>query len=467
MAISNFSGNLSDIIQLDYLDREFIDALMPKLGYRDAASHEPFNIQVGETITKSRASLMPIGSLDPINPASNTPLDDGLTTPTVWNVEQYVLPLNRWANRVPDLNIIADQVAIQSQILRNAKNLGIQSSTHLDLLVRNQFLNAYMGGNTRVITTLGSPGPVVHVDDIRGYQYSFANGFPGPSLSAVPLVTSTGATQTVIVGSNTYTLIGATADVTNISSAAAAGGISGNLTFSTNVLVADGTAGNAVVSTVCSQIIRPNGRASTFNLTAGDVFTMAQIQAAVAILENNNVPRIDGFYNCYIDPTSKTEIFNDPNFLLLYRGTMFKSEEFKNLTLVEGLGVRFIEINTAPIQSTYFNGTSVVPFVNSLNQPITVHRPFICGEEALIEGDFMGMDNYLRMAQISGLGHITEAKDIYMITREPIDRQLMFISQSWLYLGGFVVPTDFLTNSTTLPTASNAYYKRGVIIEHA
>lgn len=459
MAIANFPANLEDIIQLGYLEKEFKDALEPVLGYRDASTLEPFMVQVGESTTKTRASLMPFSSsLTPINPSTNTPLDNGLTSPSFWNVEQYVLPLNQYANRTPDLNIIADKVAIQSQFMKNAKNLGVQASTTLDVLVRNQLLNAYMGGNTIVTATLGAPAPVIAVDDIRGFQYSFPTGFPGPSLAATPQPTSASATQTVVVGSNTYTLVLATADVVNVSAAASVGGISGTLTFSTNVSVADGTLGNAVISTVGSYVVRPNGRASTYDLTPTDVFTMADIQAAVAYLEANNVPKIDGYYNCYISPQSKQEIFNDPNFLLLFRGTMFKSDEYRNLTLVEGLGVRFIQVNTAPTQNN---------FTNSASQIINVQRPFICGEDVVIEGDFMGMDSYLQQANESDIGHVVESKNVYMITRMPLDRQLTFISQSWMFVGGWAVPTDFLTNSSTIPTASGTYYKRGVIIEHA
>ena len=470
MAIANFAGNLENIIQLDYLDKEFELALRPKLGYRHSATREAFTAQVGETVTRSRASLMAIGTLDPIDPVNNTPLDDGLNSATPWYVEQYKLPLNMWADRVPDLNIIANQVAIQSQLLQNSKNLGIQSSTRLDLLVRNNYFNAYMGAQTFVNQTLSAAGPIVSVDDIRGFRFSFSNGFPTniiPGVDAVPQITSASATQEVNIGSNSYTLIGAAADVTNISTAAASGGISGKLTFSTNVLVADGTLYNAVVSTTCAPVIRPNGRASTIDLTPADVFTMAQIQQAVAVLEANGVPKIDGYYNCYIDPFSKIQIFNDPQFLLLFRGSMLKSQEYHNLTLVEGLGVRFIEVNTAPIQSTYSNGTAVVPFVNRNGTRLTVHRPFIVGADALIESDFAGTKNYIEMNQTSGVGDIVETDGIYMILRKPIDRQLMWISQSWLYIGGFVVPTDYLTSPTTVPTADSSYYKRGVVIEHA
>lgn len=458
MAIVNFAGNLPNAVQVNFLDKEWIDALVPKLGYRDAASKQPFAAQIGQSITMSRASLMPIGSLAPMNPSTDTPLDDGLTTPSLWNVEQYQLPLNIWADRVPDLNLIADQVAIKSQLLKNAKNLGIQSSSRLDVVCRNQFFDAYMGGNTYVTATLGAPAATIAVNDIRGFQFSFPNGFPGPSVGSLPIPTSAGATQQVLVGANVYTLIAATADVVNISTALVAGGISGTLTFSTNVTVLDGTLGNAVISLVGSQIVRPNGRVSTFDLTPADVFTLSDIQNAVTILENNNVPKIDGYYNCFLSPASKNEIFNDPAFLLLFRGTMLRSEEFKNLTLVEGLGVRFIVVNTPAIQRN---------FVNSAGQTITVQRPFICGEEALMESDFSGMQSYLEHARESDLGVLVEAKDIYMVTRLPIDRQLKYISQSWLFVGGFIVPTDFLTNSDTLPTASDAYYKRGVIIEHA
>jgi hypothetical protein len=457
MAISNFPGNIRDAIQEGFLERRWIDALMPKLGYRDGATKEPFSANVGESITKTRASLLPIGDLDPINPASNTPLDDGLTNASVWNVEQYSLPLNQYGKRTADLNTIADKVAIRSQLLKNTSNLGTQSATNLDLQIRNQLLNAYMGGNTRVTVTLGAPAPVIAVDDIRGFQFSFANGFPGPSVSASPVPTSPTANQDVLVGSNVYTLIGAVPDIINTSSAVLAGGISGTLTFSTNVSVSDATLYNPVISTVGSFMVRPNGRQTTAVLTPTDVFTLSDILAAVAFLENNNVPKIDGFYNCYLDATSKQELFSDPNFVRLFISTMFTSQEFKNLSLSEGLGVRFIQINTAPIQPN---------FVNSSGNVITVHRPIIMGDECVMESDFAGMDEWLQEADV-GAGYITSAKGIYMVMRPPIDRQLQFVSQSWLYVGGFVVPTDFLSNSLTIPTATDGYYKRAVTMEHA
>ncbi len=79
---------------------------------------------------------------------------------------------------------------------------------------------------------LGSPGTAVTVDDIRGFQNAFVNGVQQPVGVSNPV--------TVTVGANAYTLVGATADVSNVSTAP--NGVSGVLTFSGNVSVSDGTA---------------------------------------------------------------------------------------------------------------------------------------------------------------------------------------------------------------------------------
>jgi hypothetical protein len=39
------------------------------------------------------------------------------------------------------------------------------------------------------------------------------------------------------------------------------------------------------------------------------------------------------------------------------------------------------------------------------------------------------------------------------------------LTQSYSYIGGFTVPTDSTANPTVLPTATNALYKRAVIVE--
>jgi len=52
-----------------------------------------------------------------------------------------------------------------------------------------------------------------------------------------------------------------------------------------------------------------------------------------------------------------------------------------------------------------------------------------------------------------------------MVTREPLDRLKQIIAQSWYWIGGFALPTDVTADASIIPTATNAYLKRGVVIE--
>jgi hypothetical protein len=56
--------------------------------------------------------------------------------------------------------------------------------------------------------------------------------------------------------------------------------------------------------------------------------------------------------------------------------------------------------------------------------------------------------------------------NVCMVTREPIDRLQQIIAQSWYWMGGFCAPSDTTTTSLTVPTATNASFKRAVMIEH-
>ena len=171
MGIQNFPTALQPIIQQGFLEREFEQALHSRLGYRAIADREEFAIGIGETVTKTRAGLKP-SVTTPMVPATNTNLDNGLT-PQYFNVEQYTITINSYA-ATTDLNMVTSGVAIASMFLQNAAINGEQAARSLDELARNALFAAYFGGNTRVTTTLGSAGPTIAVDDVRGFQYVYA-----------------------------------------------------------------------------------------------------------------------------------------------------------------------------------------------------------------------------------------------------------------------------------------------------
>lgn len=438
MGIQNFPAALQPIIQQGFLEREFQQALKSRLGYRSCADRVSVAVGIGETLTKTRAGLKPTVT-SPLAPSTNTNLDNGLT-PTGWGVEQFTLSINHYA-ATTDLNMVTSRVGIASQFLQNAYVNGEQAARSLDELARNALYNAYFGGNTRVRTTLSAAGPAVAVDDIRGFQNVFVNGVQQPI--------STTNTLTVTIGSNVYTAVAVSADATSASTAP--NGISGVLTLSTNVTVGDGTAGNTVTASTACSMARPNQRANTSLIQTTDTLTMAALLDAVAKLRLNAVPDIDGAYNCYLDPMSARQLFMDADFKLLYQGATSANLVFRRGMVNEFLGLRFVTTNEAYV-------TAHPTIAGAL-----VRRPIVCGQGALIEGGFAGM----AAQDVAPADSIVSMVDgIAMVPREPIDRLQQIIAQSWYWIGGYCTPSDTTTTPTTVPTATNAAFKRAVMIEH-
>src|SRR5271165_3429422 len=439
MGIQNFPAALQPIIQQGFLEREFEQALVSRLGYRACADREDIAVGIGETLTKTRAGLKPTVTV-PIAAATNTNLDNGLT-PGNWGVEQYTITINHYAATM-DLNMVTSRVGIASQFLQNAYTNGEQAARSLDELARNALYTAYFGGNTRVRLTLGSAGTSISVDDLRGFQFAFINGVQQTVSVSNPL--------TVTIGANIYTSVGSTLDSTNVSTTW--GGVSGTLTLSGSVSVSDGTAGSTVLAATASSIMRPSGRGNASQLAAGDTLTMSCLLDAVARLRVNAVPEIDGAYNCYLDPVSARQLFSDPDFKLLFQGATSANQVFRKGMTNDFLGIRFM-----PTTEVFVQPHPTLPNV-------MIRRPIICGAGALIEGDFAGMaaDDVAPSDSI-----VTMVNGVAMVTREPIDRLQQIIAQSWYWMGGFCAPSDTTTNSTTVPTATNGSFKRAVIVEHA
>ena len=438
MGIQNFPAALQPIIQQGFLEREFMQALRSRLGYRACADRQEIAVGVGETLTKTRAGLKPTVTT-PLVPSTNTNFDNGLS-PTSWGVEQYTITINHYA-ATTDLNIVTDRVGIASQFLQNAYVNGEQAARSLDELARNALFNAYFGGNTRVRVTLSSSGPMVSVDDIRGFQTAFVNGVQQTVSSSNPI--------TVTIGANAYTLVSSVADATNVSTAP--NGVSGVLTCSGNVTVSDGTAGNSVVAANASVIMRPSWRSNTSALLAGDTLGMSNLLDSVAKLRLNAVPEIDGAYNCYLDPVSARQLFADPDFKQLFQGATSANQVFRKGMTNDFLGLRFMPTTEAFVQPH--------PTLAGL----LIRRPIICGQGALIEGAFAGM----AAEDVKPADSIVTMVDgIAMVTREPIDRLQQIIAQSWYWMGGYCAPSDTTTNPTTVPTSTNASFKRAVMVEH-
>lgn len=452
MPIQNMPAALQNAVQQGFLEREFGTGLQSALGYRAVADREPVAINVGETVTKTRLGLK-APTITPLSAAGNTNLDNGIT-PSSQTIEQYTLGIDQYGDSI-DLNTVTSQVGIANQFLKNAMTNGIQARQSLDRLARNALFAAYLGGHTRVRTTLGAPAITINVDDVRGFETVLGTG----SMAGKYVPVSATYTAPVVVGANVYTLVGTTRDGSNVSTTP--GGYSGTLVFSGNVTVADATALNRVDHANAPVSVRPNGKwtggsayagtTSTASLASTDILTLGAIEDAIANLRNNTGIQNETF-NLYLDNVSMRQLFADQDFKLMYQG-QYGSAEAKQGRVFELMGANFIPTTEALTQ------------VHPTNAALTVRRPILVAQGALVEGDFAGMTD--KAHDLAGMNsEIQVVDDVVQVVRAPIDRLQQIIAQSWFWIGGFVAPTDATANSNIIPTAGNQYLKRAVVIEH-
>lgn len=436
--ITNFPAALQPILQQGYLERKFYDAMAPVLGYRAGVEIDTIPNGIGESVTKTRTGLLPTVTSE-LLAANNTGLSNGLTAQS-YGVEQYTLKL-RQIPATMSLNLLANQAGLADQFLRNIKNQGEQSGRSLDWWVRKTLFDAYMGGNTRA-TASGTTVTALPVDDIRGFQTVWVNGVPTPVSNVAPL--------NITIGAVVATVIAATPDGTNTSTAPE--GISGVLTLQA---AKSWASGDAVISAIAPKIFRPGGASTTAGLSSTNIVRMADYLDAKAWLADQGVsPHPDGLFHATMDNTSARQLFADDSFQRLYQGRA-DLDAFVRGQVVELLGIRFACTNMAPQQAAG-GGVST-----------RIRRISITGEGYMVEGRYQGFEQYLQQARENMISDIRMVSGVAYITRPPLDLLSQQIDQSWNFVGDWCCPTDTTADPTVNPTASNAAYKRAVIIEHA
>lgn len=461
---TNFPTALAAILQLGFLEREMEEGLDSILAYRRAAIEETIPCRIGETLTRTRKGRKaPITT--PLAAASDTGLDNGLTSGT-FSVEQYAFTMLRYADTV-DTNSLDDLAGIADQLIANSRNNGVQAAQSMERIARSRLFAAYLGGNTRVRPDLGaSSTTTAHVDDIRGFTNVLVNGVVTPISGAAPV----SVVETNIGGAGvnqTLSVTAAVADVTNASSVP--DGISGTLTFATATAP---VVGDSLVTANAPKVLRPFSHLTMAQLTGGDVLSLGLVEDAVAMLRDNGVPPMsDGTYHCILDNTSMRQLFADQDFKVLFAGRA-DSTEFRNADVIVLLGITYIPTTEAYVQPSgqQYNGANYgaagggTTFA-AIN--VRIRRPIILGAECVIQGNFEGLDRYMAREGVNPIGEIFLVNNVAQILRPPLDRLQQTYSLSWQWVGDFAVPTDLTATTTIIPTASNALYKRAVVIEHA
>ena len=367
-----------------------------------------------------------------------------------------------------DTNMVQELAGIADQLIANSRNNGVQAAQSLERIARFKLFSAYLGGNTRVRTDLGaSTSTTCHVDDITGFTTVLVNGVVTGISSGNPItvietaVSSGGVNQTL-------TVTAATADTTNHSSNP--NGISGYLTFSSGP--SDPVNGDALITANAPKVLRPFGKLTTAQLAGSDVLTMGLVEDAVAYLRDNGVPPMaDGTYHCILDNTSMRQLWADQDFKVLFAGRN-DSSEYRDGDVIRLLGVTYIPTTEAFVQPAgqQFNGTTygqASTATSPSNNAVRTRRPIILGAECIIQGNFEGLASWLEREGLNPIAEVFLVNNVAQILRPPLDRLSQVTSLSWTWIGDFAVPTDLTATTNIIPTASNALYKRSLVIEHA
>jgi hypothetical protein len=445
---------LQAMVQTGMLEREFEEGLDSVLAYRRLALMETVPSRIGETLTRTRTGRKtPVTT--PMNPASNTGLDNGIT-PSDASIEQYQFSMFQYSDST-DVDLLSDMATIANNMIRVARNNGVQAAQSMERIARTKIFSAYLGGNTRVRTDLGAGSTTTcYVDDIRGFTTVLVNGTPtgissGNPITVVETSVSSGVNQTL-------TVTAATATGTNYSTTP--DGISGVLTFSAATLPVNG---DALTTANAPSIIRPAGHVSTAQMTGSDVLTLGYLLDAQTILKNNGVPTMpDGTYHVLLDNQSERQLWADQDFKVLFAGS-YQSKEYQSGQVYSLLGLTFIPTTESYIQlASNAQGSGGASLVG-----VNIRRVLVAGAECMIEGDFEGLETWLARQGVNAIGDVTLVNNVAHVLRPPLDRLQQFMSFSWTWIGDFAIPTDITATTNIIPTASNALYKRAVIIETA
>lgn len=456
------NADIRQLVQDGFLERAFHDALYPAILFRAMATAEAWPAQVGDRqIFTGRGLIKP--NLQPYQPGQDARV-------VTYGKEQWEVIAQKWGDSI-DTNMPTSYNAIASLFMSDAQTLGLLGGRTLNRIVRNEAYRAALSGNTVAVGAQAGVS-VLRVSRLNGFTRArrpdLAAGSPVQfqTVSATnPLaitIFATGGTVTRTVTSFTPDNPG---DEIGPGTITLVGGV---------VTVADR---DAVLADNRSVIIRSGGGRKVDDLDPSDVFTLANVRAALARLKDQNVPRIDGDYFCHLSSTSQSQLFGDQEVQRLNQSlpdyVMYREFMFGRL-----LGCNFLENSEVPKRDTVGDGVSVTfqtidPFAgeltnNGLTTGTNVQRPIFFGGEAIREyyqdTDQLvtdaGLPGKVVQPSITNNGIEINVDRVWMYIRSPLDRWGEAVSNTWKYIGGFVHRTDAATGDA-------ASYKRTVTVEHS
>lgn len=459
---------LQTILQQNFLERAFWEALYPRLQFRAEAKPEVWDAAIGESKTFTRESLLAVDT-EPLAAGSDP-------QPENTGFEQWRVTA-RQHSKTLDTNLLVNRQLIADKFLNNNRKLALNAGQTLNRLARNKLFCAYGGGNT-IAETAGAPTASFEVASISGFTDQLdSEGQLNPvSAANVKPFTRNGTLQT-------ENIIAAVAlEPVNFPNGR------GTLTISGAGITV--VAGDTIRAADAPKIIYSGGGNSVDAIQASDTLTLGDIRLAVALLADNNVPTfMDGYYHCHLSPIAHAQLFADNEVQRLFQGLpdniaykMFAIGKFNRCIFYENTEAPKVQpSNVGPLQTSrpasapnarlgkeigmeLINADSVRILHTIILGYESIYEEWIPGADLVSEAGVTGkVGNYVAVSS-HGIAHRIER--IRHILRSPLDRIQQQVASTWWWAGDFGVPSDFLTpEGVNLAGAQiNARFKRAIIL---
>ena len=465
---------LRDLVQQNFLQREFQDGLLPRFLFRaEVASTEDWPGQAGDTKVFTGDGFIEV-STKPKDPTIDP-------TPKTYPVEQWSATLYDWKETV-DVNMVQSFQAAQSLYLRNGKKLAINGGHTLNRIIRQRLLNPAQAGWT-VADGAQTSTVTLRVRRLNGFTEARRPDLGTGSQVRYAPVTTLNPLQVQIEGVGTRNVIGYNPDNP--------GDVfgPGTVTLDAAVTVADRA---AVIARNATWLYRVGTghdpvQGKIDQITAANLLRLSDLRAGVARFNAQNIePHADGYIHGHIDPISERQLFGDPELQRLSTGSTLNAGPYLRNVLGVVMGVVLIRNNEMPYPDTVDNGRIATRGPSywseddalgmelwSTGSPATgrpVRRVLLVGDGFLKEY-MQRQENYISDAGVMGVvadpdgqvqnnGVVIRMNGVNLMIRAAQNRTMDQVSMTWRFIGDWVGRPDTVVGD-------DARYKRVAVIEHA
>lgn len=448
------------MIQEGLLERAFHDSLFPTLLFRKEFQGEQWTERAQEMVKSRRGLIAP-------NMKTLAPKTD--PSPKTYEVEQWNAMIAHYGDTV-DTDTVVAGLTLADLLEADAKTAGLQAGQSINRLARNRLYNDAMYGHSVLTSTVNDVSQPIA--SLNGFTRAFSSTtkkfepvsvsnplaayvWTGAAWSAVSITGATPATAGDEVGPGVLTLAAAF----------------------------NNTARFPIVASTATKIVYSGGGHSIDDLTAADLFTLAVIRQSVANARKVNVqPCEDGYYHIHLDPIAESQLFDDSEFQLLFRGRGLdrdESDPYASFQIGTVLGCKLYRNNECPLSNTVatyaadddnFSGE----LTNAAGIPI--HRSVFIGRDCAIEywkdaisSTEAGITGKLGNWNLTANGATVDVDRLQMILRSPLDRMQRVVTTSWSFMGSHVIAPDYLYagkafDDATFATGSSRYKRIGLIL---